>query len=241
MRAVGIVGYKNSGKTSLLATLARELANRNLTVSSVKHSSCSLDLPETDTAIHKKFAHQVAAIADKESAIFFQKSMALEEMLNYLKADIILIEGFKREKTFPKIVCFGPENDLESLMDGLEICVVGAPVAIQQNINVPVLNAKRDIGKIADLAVEKAFKLPNMDCGACGYNTCYDLALQIVKGNNALDDCKSLNSGLQIKIDGKIVPIKPFVSDIVGNTLIGMLSSLKGFRKGEIEIKIEQE
>ncbi len=239
MKAVGIVGYKKSGKTSLLANLARELTTRGLTISSVKHSACALDLPETDTAIHRQFTYQTAAITAEESAIFFRESMSLEDMLNYLEADIILIEGFKGKKTYPKIVCLRPGDDPETLMDGLEICVVVASSDVQMDVKVPVLNAENDIDRIADLVQEKAFKLPTMDCEACGYKTCYELALQIAKGNKTIDDCRSLNADVQIKIDDHVMSAKPFISDIVRNTITGMLSSLKGYRKGKIEIKIE--
>ena len=245
MKAVGIIGYKKSGKTSLLMNLARELTARGHTVSSVKHTSCDLDLPETDTALHRRFVYQAAAISPKESAIFFRESMNLEEMLNYLKADLVLIEGFKKEKTFPKIVCLRPGDDPETLLDGLEICVIGARPDGQMDVNVPVLDAESDggptsvgISRIADLVEEKAFKLPNLDCGACGYNTCYELALQIIKGSKTIDDCRSLNADVQIKIDDRIIPAKPFISDLVRNTITGLLSSLKGYRKGKIEIKL---
>ena len=239
MRVVGIIGYKKSGKTSLLANLARELTARGLAVSSVKHSLSALDLPETDTAVHRQFTYQTAAITAEESAIFFRESMDLEEILNYLKADLILIEGFKTKRTYPKIVCLRAEDDPETLLDGLEICVVGASPDVQMDVKVPILDAESEIGKIADLAQEKAFKLPSMDCEACGYKTCYELALQIVKGNRTIDDCRSLNADVQIKIDDLVMPAKPFISDIVRNTITGMLSSLKGYRKGKIEIKIE--
>ena len=238
MKAVGIIGYKKSGKTSLLMSLARELTARGYTVSSVKHVSNHLDLPETDTSLHRRFVHQSAAISPQASAIFFRESMVLEEMLNYLKADFILIEGFKREKTFPKIVCLRPDDDPEELLDGLEICVVGA--AEESRMNVPVLDAERDIGRIADLTEQKAFKLPNLDCGACGYKTCYEMARQIVKGEKDMDDCRSLNAEVQIKIDGRIMPAKPFISDLVKNTIRGLLSSLKGYGEGSVEIRIEK-
>ncbi len=237
MRAVGIIGYKKSGKTSLLVKLARELTNRGYTISTVKHVSCDLDLPETDTALHREYARQVAAISSQESAIFFRESLKLEEMLNYLRADFILIEGFKKEKTFPKIVCLKPEDDLETLLDGLEICVVGSRPGGQ--LDVPFLDADGDISEIANLVEEKAFKLPNLDCEACGYKTCYEMALQIVRGSRATEDCKSLYADVQIKIDDRIMPVKPFVADIVRNTVTGMLSSLKGYGKGRIEIVID--
>ena len=239
LRAVGIIGYKKSGKTSLVESLARELTARGHVVSSVKHTSCGLDLPETDTSIHRRYTYQTAAISPGESAIFFQESMNLEKMLGYLKADLILIEGFKRERTFPKIALLRPGDDTETLLDGLEICIVGAPPDGHTDMNVPVLDAKSDISKIADLVEEKAFKLPKLDCGACGYETCYEMALQIVKGDKTVADCRSLNADVQIKIDDRIMPAKPFISDMVRNTITGMLSSLKGYRKGKIEIRIE--
>ena len=239
MKAVGIIGYKKSGKTTLLMNLASELTNRGHAVASVKHVSCNLDLPETDTAIHKRFACQAAAISSEESAIFFQESLSLERMLEHLKADLVLVEGFKKEKTFPKIVCLRPGDDPSPLLDGLQICVVGPEADARVDTRVPVLDPVDDIGKIADLVEQKGFKLPNLDCGACGYDTCYELAVQIVKGAKTINDCRSLNAEAQIKIDGQIMPVKPFVSDMVRDTVTGLLSSLKGFRKGKIEIKIE--
>lgn len=234
-KAAGIIGYKKSGKTSLLVSLARELTARHYTVSSVKHVSCDLDLPETDTALHRKFAYQAAAISPVESAIFFQESISLEEMLNFIRADIVLLEGFKNEKTYPKIVCLRPGDDPGLLLDGLEICLVGDEHIA---MDAPFLDPVKDISRIADLVEEKAFKLPNLNCGACGYKSCYELACQIVKAVKSVKDCRILNSDVQIKIDGRIIPLKPFVSEMVRNTILGMLSSLKGYHKGVIEIKL---
>jgi len=46
---------------------------------------------------------------------------------------------------------------------------------------------------------------------------------------------------VQVKIDGKLLPIKDFVQNFVGTTVIGMLSSLHGVSDPkEIEIKIQK-
>ncbi|GAG41774.1 unnamed protein product, partial [marine sediment metagenome] len=45
MRTVGIVGYKNSGKTTLTHALARELTRRGHEVAAIKHTTRRLDLP----------------------------------------------------------------------------------------------------------------------------------------------------------------------------------------------------
>ena len=238
MKAVGIIGYKKSGKTSLLTELARELSLRGIKVSSVKSVSESLDLPNTDTSKHKTFTNQTAAISPNESAIFFSERKSLDQMLLYISADIILIEGFKSEKTFPKIICLRSDDELESLSDGLEICIVRENPNDEQNSQVPVFCAKRDINKIADLVIKKSFKLPGIDCGACGYDSCYDLAVRIVHEEESVDSCLALNPGVKIIINGHLLPIKPFISDFIKNTVKGMLSSLKNFENGDIQLHI---
>ncbi|GAG44320.1 unnamed protein product, partial [marine sediment metagenome] len=97
-----------------------------------------------------------------------------------------------------------------------------------------------DIKKIAEVAINKSFKLPNLNCGECGYQDCYGLAQEIVKGNKTSDDCPSLEPSTLVKVNGKIVPMNPLISKIIKNTIIGLLSSLKGFIKGDIEIEIKQ-
>ncbi len=238
MKTIGIIGYKKSGKTSLLVELARELSSRGISVSSIKSSSEKLDFPETDTSKHRRFTKQTAAISPDESVIFFSEKKSLDQMLHYLKADIILIEGFKNEKTFPKIINLRSDDELESLSDGLEICIVKENPDDKLDYKVPVFCAKRDISKIADLVIKKSFKLPGINCGACGYDSCYDLAVRIVREEESIDSCLALNPDVKIIINGNPLPIKSFVSDIIRNTIKGMLSSLKNYEDGDIQLHI---
>jgi molybdopterin-guanine dinucleotide biosynthesis adapter protein len=239
LRVVGIIGYKKSGKTSLLVKIAQELTSRGYTVSSLKHVSGNIDLAGTDTSLHKQFTKQTAIVSPSESAIFLPESKNVEQMLAFLESDFVLIEGFKKEKTYPKIICLRPDDDLKTLVDGLEICVYGMRLDQNLDIDVPIFSSDDDIGKIADLVEQKAFKLPNLNCGECGYENCYKLALEIVKGNKAINNCVTLNTDINIKIDGQNIPLKTFVANILTNTITGMLSSLKDYKKGSIDIKIK--
>ncbi len=236
MRAVGIVGYKNSGKTTLVIALARELIERGHCVATIKHTSGGLDFPEGDTAKHREVVEQVGAISPDESAVFFRGASSLEEILSHLNADFVLIEGFKEEKTFPKVVCLSGRDEDRALFDGLAVCAVGSESSPETAI--PVFDSERDLGAIADLIEEKAFKLPNLNCGGCGVETCYNLARAIVKGTRSIADCVSLHSGAEVRIDGTLMAVKPFIGRIIARTMEGMLSALKGFKKGTIEIKI---
>ncbi|MGQ9610947.1 MAG: molybdopterin-guanine dinucleotide biosynthesis protein B [bacterium] len=238
MKAIGIIGYKKSGKTSLLVELARELNSRGLSVSSIKSSSERLDFPETDTSKHKIFTKQTVAISPNESVIFFSEKKSLDQMLLYLNADIILIEGFKNEKTFPKIICLRSDDELELLSDGLEICIVKENINSKLDYKVPTFCLKSDISIIADLVVKKSFKLPGINCGACGYDSCYDLAIRIVNEEESIDSCLAQNPDVRIMINGNLLPIKPFISDFIRNTIKGMLSSLKNYEDGDIQLHI---
>ncbi|MDD5015505.1 MAG: molybdopterin-guanine dinucleotide biosynthesis protein B [Atribacterota bacterium] len=241
MRVIGIIGYKKSGKTTLILKLSNELMKSGYKVAVVKHINENFDLVNTDTSKYKEILTQVAAITPKESVIFFKSKKNLEEIIKYFEADIILIEGLKKEKTFPKIVCLREESEKAELFDGLQLCTASL---VSKNMNPKVseyniLNDE-DIKKIAEIVISKSFKLPNLDCGKCGYQDCYGLAQEIVKGNIAPGDCPSLEPSTLVKVNGKTIPMNPFIAKIIKNTIIGLLSSLKGFIKGDIEIKIKQ-
>ena len=236
MRAVGIVGYKNSGKTTLVIALARELIKRGHRVGTIKHASGGLDFPGGDTAKHREVVEQVGAISPVESVVFFRGARSLEEMLSHLNADFVLIEGFKEEKTFPKVVCLSGREEDRALFDGLALCAVGS--GSPPGIEVPVFDPERELGAIADLVEEQAFKLPNLNCGGCGVETCYNLARAIVERSRSISDCVSLDPGAEVRIGGVLLAISPFIARIIARTLEGMLSALKGFRRGTIEIRI---
>ncbi len=244
LKVVGIIGYKNSGKTTLTHALARELTARGHEVAVIKHSSHRLDLPGKDTTVLAEAVGQVGFISSQESGVFWKKSLSLENIISYLEADIVLVEGFKAEKTFPKIVCLRGEPDDGDLFDGLAICAVGPPDQAEgmdipsfDRLRTPLLG-RDEVARVADLVEEKAFKLPNLDCGGCGHERCYDMACEIVAGSGSVDDCISLQPATEVKIDGQPMPMNPFISGIVRETILGMLSSLKGFKKGKIEISV---
>jgi molybdopterin-guanine dinucleotide biosynthesis protein B len=192
LRVVGIVGYKNSGTTTLAHAVSRELTARGYTVAVVKHSSHHLDLAEKDTAILGESADPVAIISPQGSGIFWRKPLSLEEMIPHLAADIILVEGFKTERTYPKILCLRGEPDDRMLFDGLALCAIGPADQVDQ-IDVPILD-RNDVGRIADLIEQRGFKLPNLDCRGCGREKCYDLAREIVAGTARLEECVPVES-----------------------------------------------
>jgi len=228
MKVIGIIGYKGSGKTHLGINLSEELKRRGYTVAIVKHVQGSLDLPHKDTSLYRGHCDQLIAISEEGVTEFFKGKLNFEQALDSLDADFIIVEGFKEKKSFPKIVCLREKGEEKELSDGLEIGLVG-----KGNFN-----SDRDISTIADLVVEKAFKLPNLDCGDCGFNSCYELAREILKGKKRVSDCTRLGRDVEVQVAGEPMELNPFVSDILRKTIKGFLSGLKGFKRGKIRIKI---
>jgi molybdopterin-guanine dinucleotide biosynthesis adapter protein len=106
----GVVGWKNSGKTTLMVGLVSELTRRRYAVSVIKHAHANfeIDHPGRDSfRLREAGAHEVALSSPRRFALMRElrdaPEMAFEEVLDCAgPADLILIEGYKRE-AFPKI------------------------------------------------------------------------------------------------------------------------------------------
>lgn len=107
---VGIVGWKNSGKTTLTVRLVEEFTRRGLRVSTVKHAhhAFSIDDGSTDSARHRAAgAGEVAIVSPDRWAIIGelrgQPEPNLGEVLTQLApCDLVLVEGYKSH-ALPKI------------------------------------------------------------------------------------------------------------------------------------------
>lgn len=234
MKAVGIVGYKKSGKTALVMRLCRELKGRGKRVAVIKHVSHHLDFADTDTARLRSCADMVSAISSEETEIILRGDRRLEDVLPYAQADILLMEGFKGEKTFPKIACVRDPGEAGGLLGDLGLFTAGLD---RGTADFHILDDDH-IGKMADRVVARGFKLPGLDCGRCGHASCFDLARAMVKGEEKGEACLFLGQAVSIRVDGIPLPLNPYLSGLFRDTFLAMLSSLKGFRQGSVVIEI---
>lgn len=103
---VGVVGWKNAGKTTLVARLVAELTARGLAVSTIKraHHSVDVDREGTDSYRHREAgAREVLLASGRRWALMHELGGEAEPPLADLvarlsPADIVLVEGFKRER-----------------------------------------------------------------------------------------------------------------------------------------------
>lgn len=106
----GVTGWKNSGKTRMVANLVREFTARGLKVSTVKHAHHSFDVDQEgrDSWQHRQAgASEVALVSRNRWALMHElrkeEEPSLDDILARLSpCDLVIIEGYKRED-HPKI------------------------------------------------------------------------------------------------------------------------------------------
>jgi molybdopterin-guanine dinucleotide biosynthesis adapter protein len=102
---IGITGWKNSGKTTLVEKLVSHFAQMGLRVATVKHAHHEFDIDHagTDSFRHRKAgAHEVAIVSARRWALMHELGMEREPPLADVLArlspcDLVIIEGYKRE------------------------------------------------------------------------------------------------------------------------------------------------
>jgi molybdopterin-guanine dinucleotide biosynthesis protein B len=129
----GVVGWKNSGKTTLVSALVAEFAARGYRVSTVKHAHHAFDVdqPGRDSYCHREAgASEVALVSANRVAIMQElrgdNEPSLKEMLVRLQpCDIVVVEGFKRT-AFPKfeVLGTGGVNDKPLYPSDASICAI---------------------------------------------------------------------------------------------------------------------
>ena len=110
MKIIGIVGWKNTGKTFYVSEIIKKLKSKNYRIASIKHAHHEFDIDHqnTDSFIHRKSgSSQVIISSAKRWAKIYelegQSEKKLDELILELsEVDIVLVEGYKNEN-HPKI------------------------------------------------------------------------------------------------------------------------------------------
>ena len=111
MRVAAIVGESGSGKTTLISGLIRHFLAAGHTVAAIKHTHHPINEEHRgDTgAFEAAGADPVIFAGDGEAVIFTRDGTARigfqspQELVDRAAADVVLIEGFKRIDTWPRI------------------------------------------------------------------------------------------------------------------------------------------
>jgi molybdopterin-guanine dinucleotide biosynthesis protein MobB len=211
-----VVGAHAIGKTRVVEALVRELVKRKHRVGTVKHiteKEFTIDHPGKDTWVHAKAgASTVVSMAAGETAWIVKRREELHEVVKQIQnVDFVIVEGFRSFKGLPKIVVAAEDRKASELVDEFTIAVVGVP-----GHGIPSFSFK-DVSALADLVEQKA---------------------AVISGSAKPEGYKTPRTTVAVKVDGKELPLNPFVQGIVYKTIQGMVALLRGGEGKTIEIRV---
>jgi molybdopterin-guanine dinucleotide biosynthesis protein B len=157
----GVVGWKNSGKTTLMASLLEEFTRRGYIVSAIKHAHHSFDIdhPGRDSfKFREAGARQVALISPKRWALMHEyrdeEEPDFDEILSHIgPSDLVLVEGYKGGP-FPKVEARSSRSLTQEALSGDDPHIVAiASDGETYNGELPGFDVN-DIGAIADFITE---------------------------------------------------------------------------------------
>ncbi|MBM4403608.1 MAG: molybdopterin-guanine dinucleotide biosynthesis protein MobB [Candidatus Cloacimonetes bacterium] len=266
MKAISIIGYHHSGKTTTATALITMLSQLGYQVGSIKdihNTAFRADNEGTNSWRHRQAgSRRVFARGTKDTALFFDQSLSFADMLAHLSGDFLIIEGMK-DLSLPQILCITRQSDLrgaeeksaddEGLRSDLTVAIVVHPALCQDDRvlqmrscgDIPVFHLPRDTKALLALAVGKSVEpLPMVDpecCCECGLS-CEDMMRAIISGTRQRNECRMDTSGsLGIKVNGKPLPIVPFIQRLFQDQIEAFIRNLKGTEQADrIEITIRR-
>jgi molybdopterin-guanine dinucleotide biosynthesis protein B len=244
MRIFSVCGITQSGKTTTIEHIIRELASRGYKVGSVKNifmETFTIDPnPNTNTNRHKAAGSTLVTARGRfDTSVIFPSKLPMKQILDFYAKDYdwVVLEGVD-DIAVPTIVTAHALEDLEQKWSPMAFALSGRLGAVlDEYMGKPAIDATTQIQKLVDLIELKVFKrLPDFPpecCGACGTD-CNGLAAAIIAGKAKRADCVADcgNQGIELSIDGEQIMMVPFVQALLRNALLGVVSELEGYKKG---------
>ena len=122
MKTIAVIGWKNSGKTTLVSRLVAHLKKKKFKVGVVKHAHHTFDIdhPNTDSyKIREAGSYKTTIVSEKRLAHIEEKispEIDIEELIKLNNGcDILIFEGFKKIKKLSKIEVNLTKNNKELL------------------------------------------------------------------------------------------------------------------------------
>jgi len=246
MKVFSVIGTKESGKTTTIENIIKELKKRRYSVGSVKeihYEKFAIDKEGTNTYRHRAAgAEVITARGYYETDILFPRKLSMEEVLRFYDQDFVVLESVT-DYNLPKILCAYDGREVDGRLDR-SVFVISGKISnsLDKYKDIPVINAIKDSDKLVNLIEEKVYKfLPDFSskcCDACGYS-CRELGMRILEGKSKREDCIISEGKVDLLIDGRKVKMVPFVQRVLYSTVLAVVKNLKGYRKGKsIEVKI---
>lgn len=146
MKVFGVIGWKNSGKTSLMERLVAEITARGYTVSTVKHvhHAVDLDQPGKDSFRHRAAGAREVVLASADRFALMVEHRGPEPELPAILSrlapvDLVLVEGYKRD-AHPKVEVWRAETGQAMIQPADPLVRAVVTDAAVTGLSVPVLD-----------------------------------------------------------------------------------------------------
>ncbi|HHX54067.1 MAG TPA: molybdopterin-guanine dinucleotide biosynthesis protein [Clostridiales bacterium] len=249
MKAISVIGITNSGKTTVCETIIRGLRRRGYSVGSVKEihfEEFMIDPnPNTNTNRHRAAGSQlVTARGYYETDILYQSKIAIEDILKHYDHDYVILEGVS-DCNVPIIITAHNQAEVQDRIDCRAAAVSGviANSCSDELFGMPVFNALNDPEALVDFAEKRAFEpLPSFDtdcCSGCGCG-CREFAGMVARQKAGREECVLFSQAVELSVNGRLIPMVPFVQAILKNTVVGVIRELHGFEEhSKIEVRFK--
>ncbi|MBI4274042.1 MAG: molybdopterin-guanine dinucleotide biosynthesis protein B [Rhizobiales bacterium] len=169
MRIIGLAGWSGSGKTTLVTKVIPRLVARGTSVSTIKHAHQGFDMdkPGKDSYAHRMAgATEVLVGSASRWVLLHELRGAAEPRLGALLAkvspvDLVLVEGFKREK-LPKLEVHRPALGKPLLHPDDDWIVAVASDQPLTSATVPVISLD-DVDKIVEVLLIEAMPIDKLE------------------------------------------------------------------------------
>jgi molybdopterin-guanine dinucleotide biosynthesis protein B len=225
---LAVVGTSQSGKTTTIEVLLKGLTKKGYKIGSAKHIpevGFTIDAEGKDTWRHAKAgASTVLSVAQNEVAVIKKVNTTnwdLKKMVSEFPedVDIILLEGFKslveKDSSIPKLVTVKTLEDVELALKRYKniLAFISSIIIERKKIDMPFIDSLKEPRELVDLVDKK-------------------IAISVQRK-------REREEKIIVNINGQLLPLGNFVQDILRNTILGMVSSLKGVKiKGEEKVSV---
>ena len=157
-KLIGIVGWKNVGKTFFVTEIIKILVSKGYKVGTIKHAHHDFDIdkPGTDSYKHRESGSSEVIVSSSKRWVKIienekKKEKNLNELLNeFNDVDVVIVEGFKKEN-HPKIEIIGESkkiinNEIENV-----VAIVSDDLI---NSNIPLFK-KNDVESLTQFIIDK--------------------------------------------------------------------------------------
>jgi molybdopterin-guanine dinucleotide biosynthesis protein B len=209
MKILAFVGYSESGKTRLITRLVRKLKKRGLSVAVIKHCGHGFDFGG-----RAKDSSKFLAAGAEGVALVSEKQRAV-------------VRREKHEKNFADLARSEfPTADIVLVEGGRGNKTLKKVEVLRQGISAGIKTPSRELAAVVgDYPVSGEVPVFRPESIA--------QIADWLEGGIEMEE-----SSVVLKVDGKSIPMNPFVQKIFINTLSGMVRSLDRVKESPQEIRI---